>query len=250
MRRCLALALAGLFCFAQGSQGGHITLLGAGKQGAGGGGGGGTWTLVANTTTAGTASGTSSAVNASGAKLFVATIGCYTNSGAANCNAVSDSSSNTWTRIATGDTVNSFQINMFYVISPTTTASHTFSFACGGTGNCFAAMEVQAWTESGTPVFDQNSFNHSLTTSTTTGSITPTGNNSLIVSGAMYDGASGSAFSVDSGLTITNQQQLASGVSEGGAMGYLQQTTAAAINPTWSASTASTFIAGIANFKP
>lgn len=225
-----------------------VTLTGAGsyKRGTGGG-GGGVWTLVASGKGAGAGGGTSAALNTATSKLFVVTVACYAGSGG-TCNTASDSSSNTWTRIGTGTVLNSFQFNIFYVISPTTSGSHTFTTTCAS-ANCFAAMEVQAWTESGTPVFDVSNFGNAASSSTAAGSVTPTVNNSLLVTGSGNDGAS-TVSSIDTGFTKTDDNQFNSGVNVGGAIAYFQQSTAAAINPTWSATSATTFVAGIASFKP
>ena len=252
MRRVLALAgLLALWCLPAFAQ---VGLPWPGPGTAHSAGGGSPWTLTAHGAVAGAASGTTSALNTTGAKLFVIVIGCYEGGGGhcdqTNTN-VSDSSGNTYTRVATGAVLNTFDFEIYYKISPTTSSTETFSFTCGGI-NCFAAMEVQAWTEAGTPTFDTgiDSFGSASASSTTTGSITPSVNNALVVSGAVYDATSGSSFSVTGGFTISDQQALVPSTNEGGAAGYLLQSTAAAANPTWSATTGTTFIAGIASFKP
>jgi poly(3-hydroxybutyrate) depolymerase len=82
-----------------------------------------------------------------------------------------------------------------------------------------------------------------------TGSVTASVNNELYIAAAGFDQGS-AAPSIDSSFTITDTRFYVSGQSEGGSMAYYVQSTAGAINPTWTFSGAFTNSAAIATFKP
>ena len=86
-------------------------------------------------------------------------------------------------------------------------------------------------------------------TSLATGSVTPSEDNELVVSGvSIADGSSGT-YAVDSGLTITDQILASAGNFEGGGLAYIIQTSAGAVNPTWSWTGSVNSAAVIATFK-
>lgn len=160
---------------------------------------------------------TTAAIDTTGATILVISAQ-FT---AAQVAVITDSKSNTWTAIPQVDgTIDANQI--FYALNPIVGAGHTFTITAPK-----PALEVQAW-KGATFAFD---VSNTAAGSTPQGaSVTPSANNSLIVSG-MATAASG-VFSVSSGFVITDVDP-GSASQASGAMAYYQQAVAAAITPTW-----------------
>jgi hypothetical protein len=205
------------------------------KQTSGGGGGGGAYSFLTNASAnaAGTGTATTSAVNTSGAALIVVSISWF-----AGTPTLSDSAGNTWTALTTyGDTGNSADYcKLYYCVNPATSASHTFSVHSTATG--YPVICVQAFSySSGTPSLDAATGFNGTGTNTTTlqpGSLTPAGNNELLVTAATWNTHAITSTGV-AGYTITNQaEQGSNGIS--GGLAYLIQSTGSAVNPTWSMS--------------
>jgi hypothetical protein len=100
----------------------------------------------------------------------------------------------------------------------------------------------------GAPFDVQNGATATAGSSLATGSVTPSAAGALILSG--WAGMNGtSAPAVDSALTITATQNPLAGQCLAGAVAYKIQTTAAAINPTWSWTGTDHVAASVAVFK-
>jgi hypothetical protein len=210
-------------------------------------GGGGGSTLVAHATAGGQTAPTTSALNTTGANFLVATVSEYSGD---VTGMVTDSKSNTWVAGPTnvgGDCYHA----MFYVCSPTVGASHTFKYDNGA--NVFGTIQVSAWSgATGSTIDQQNSFSQSGTTSTLQpGSITPSANNTVVVSGVCFADDGGiQTYTVNSPFTVSDFVPMVPTLSEGGARAYRIQTTATAANPTWTDSAAyGNSIASIGSFK-
>jgi hypothetical protein len=195
--------------------------------------------LVANCTqtTQGFSSTTTNSCDSTGATLLVvvvASIGTPT---------VSDSKSNTWTSLTNYSSGSAVRI--FYSINPVVGSGHTFTAA---SSNSFPNVMALAFsgTDTTSPFDAQNGGSTSGGTSQATGSVTPAENNEVLVSGAAA-GSTGT-LSVDSSFTITNAPAPSVGVVWGSAA-YLIQTSAGAVNATWSKSGSTTMGAAIATFK-
>lgn len=152
--------------------------------------------------------------------------------------AVSDNSSNTWTAL-TQYTASAFPaVQMFYVFSPTTSSSHTFSISSmAGDNNC-PAMAVLAFKNMGSPhAFDaQNGSAASNSTSTQNpGSITPARNGELLIAAIGAD--SSTADTINSSFTVSNYVARNGPSNWSISVAYFVQSTAAAINPTWTLGT-------------
>lgn len=199
----------------------------------GGGGGGSGFALVANAESTGAAGGsTSASITTTGAKLIVLSVTYYHDS-AANV-VVSDSKSNTWTAL-TARSSSSAGLRLYYCINPTVGSGHTFTASGSAT---YATIMAQAYSCDTTPVYQaETGASLGSVTSGQGGSITPSENNCLIVTGLNAWYASGS-FSIDSGFTISDSAPEVGGASFGSAFAYKIQTTAGAENPTWSWTTA------------
>lgn len=209
-----------------------------------------TITLISNTCAASTGgtgvSVTTSAINTTGATLIVISVSYLQTTGVA---LPTDSAGNTWTGL-TGQEVSGNTSNiLFYKTNPTTSATQTFT---ENHSNNFPSICVFAF--SGTLLsspFDVQNGSHSTSTATlATGSVTPSLNNELLITGFGVSNA-GSTMSINSGYTIPAGGQVAGAASNayGTAMAYLVQGTASSSNPTWTNSASGDLASTIATFK-
>ena len=196
----------------------------------------GTPVLISHVAILGT--GTTSAIDTTGADFCVANV---VNFGATP--APTDSGGGTWTGLAQQPNVN---VQMYYSTDTVQGPGHTFSIVAA-TG----AMEVACFGNIASVPLDQNAGSSSIGSFTTyqIGSITPTANKTLVISGFGANNSGGTITSVDSGFTITDTNQPTGGTI-GGSLAYLVQGPLAAENPTWT-TTGNTAVGGTnANFKP
>lgn len=200
--------------------------------------------LVSNTKVAGTGStGTTPSINTTGATFLVAIIGDQSGGVAP---VMSDSKSNTWINRTSYSTSVASRSTIAYVNNPTVGTGHTFTITSAGN---FPSICVAAF--SGTEIVsvydvENGSFTNGAT-SLQPGSITPSGNNYLVISGNGFNGTQ--TLSINSSFTITDQQQYGAGNNYGTALAYLVQGAAAAVNPTWSWGSSNFAAASIASFK-
>lgn len=184
--------------------------------------------LVANAAVAGANGGTTGAINTTGATLLVVAI----SESAGGQVTVSDNKSNTWT-VLTGQDGSQPDSRIYYVANPTVGAGHTFTSTGGST---FSVLSVAAFSGVVTTLpFDQQNGSSAAPYSNTTakpGSITPTQDNEVVVCGFGTVSDPGT-LTIDSGFAITNQTPFTGGTNYGGALAYLIQSTAAAVNPEW-----------------
>jgi hypothetical protein len=211
---------------------------------------GGSYNLLAHTSCA-SASGpncTTSAIDCTGASLIVGVVsGPYIN----YAPIFTDSSSNTY---STGPgNLSGSRAVIGYAISPTVTSSMTFT---DNQGTQYSSFMVACFSANPTPSLDQSASLEGSSTSSTfqPGSITPAVNNSLVVASLICfqpGGAGTSVSSVGSSFTMTDQEPYVNGTTYGGALAYLIQGTAAAVNPLWTMSSSNCTLSGtIASFKP
>jgi hypothetical protein len=174
----------------------------------------------------GTGGFTTSGIDTTGATALVANLCCYGPSGAP---ALTDSKGNVWHPTSADDNGIVRHI-LYYCVNPIVGSGHTFSIANVN----YSSIEVAAFSGvTGAAPLDsyivaQGGGGGSLQA----GSITPANNNSVIVAGVGFS-ANGTVSSIDSSFTITDNQAAVSGQCEGGALAYLVQTTAGAVNPQW-----------------
>lgn len=187
---------------------------------------------------------TTAAINTTGANFCV--IGVSPASSISSFTGVSDSQGNTWTGLTPADNGSDTEAVIYYAKNVTTNASHTFSAAgivLAIVAACFSNVNTTS------PFSTQNGAFTAAATTVATGSITPGGNGALIVS--MFGTCTAaSSIAVDSGMTIIDTQPWVVGNNCGGALAYKVQTTAAAINPTWTYGTSQKLAAVIASFLP
>ena len=190
---------------------------------------------------------TSSAINTTGASLLVIVEFCYNGPDPASYSP-NDSKSNSWHYIQTY-TGNHTSIGIWYAWAPTVGTSHTFS---APSGCSYGHIDITAYSGVQTlsnPLDKQNGYGVSKAATIQPGSITPTVNGELIVSACASVLSSG-AVTVDSGFAVQNSWTNNSVYFSDA---YLVQSTAAAINPTWTVpgySGSYGEVAVVASFKP
>jgi hypothetical protein len=184
------------------------------------------------------------AINNTGANFGVAVVADY--NFVNPLGPITDSNSgNVWIATTSYDATYC-RVTIFYSTGPTFGSSETFTYTKSGS---FPSMNVATFGGVLVPSpLDQGNGAAGNATSIQTGNITPTTNNQLIIAGLNFNGTE--TISIDTGFTITDQQQFNSGNNFGGAMAYLVQGSAGAINPTWTFSGGSADTsANIASFK-
>jgi len=178
---------------------------------------------------------TTGAIDTTGALLLVA---CVARVGAAT---LTDSKGNSWTALS----LTSY--GGIYYSQPTSVGSgHTFSLASTGT---FPSVAVAAYAGTNTTSpFDQQSATGDTGGGTTasTGSVTPSENNELLVA---FAGGGATLSSIDASFTIRESVALVSSQHYACALADQIQTTITARNPTWTFSGATDGRASIATFR-
>jgi hypothetical protein len=213
------------------------------------------WSVLSHTKVAGAASSaavTTPAINTTGADVIV----FATTEATANAlGAPSDSASNTWpaATINDNDVPDTRRAVLYVLRNPTTSASHTFTWTPGGTNSAFSPVVVIALSgslKSATPVDQTSSANSGVTLVTTeaAGSITPTQNNEMLVTVLAHSFTPISAASINNG-TIYESLVYVGGTTYGLYLGAFNQVTAAAINETWSWTTAVPATAMVVSLK-
>lgn len=206
---------------------------------------GGGPSLIASTIVGGGASGvTSSGIDTTGANFIVVGV-VYYNLGTPSSPALTDNKSNTWTAL-TSQTAATGKTLLYYCFGPTVGSGHTFSF---GGNNVYSSIAVSAWSGIATSPFDvENGATNNVGTSLSTGSITPSQNNTLLIS-CLGDTSIGT-ISINSGFTISGTVAYSAGNFYGLSMAYKVLSAIAATNPQWSTTGAGVeLLATIASFK-
>jgi hypothetical protein len=184
-------------------------------------------------------SGTVALLNTLGATLLVYSAGFFATA------TPTDSAGNTWTPLTLHTGSGGVQHRVFYVRNPLTSAGHGFSAT--GTG-IYGCGVVWAFTDpAGAPTYEAENGAGGTGTSRQPGSVTPTTSGALIVSGVAIASVQ-TSITVNAGLAATTFNG-SSGVALAAGGGYLVQSPAAAINPTWSWGVAGDHAASIAVFK-
>jgi hypothetical protein len=221
------------------------------KRGAGvvAAGGGGTIAFISNAKASAATNNpaTTTGADTTGANLLVVVAVTYGSSAASGSATVTDSKSNTWTSLTDYTNGNS-HIAIWYAKNATVGASHTFTLTphiSGGYPTIFAS-----WWSGANTTAPQDQANGAASATGTTlqpGSITPGTNNQLVITG-ISDNDNGNK-TVSAGFTRQDINQNNS--FECGAWAYQIQTTATAVNPTWTEGTNNVARAtAIVSFKP
>lgn len=201
----------------------------------------GTIAPVANTSCGAATTCTTGAINTTGATLAVIAATDFNNTiQAAN---ISDSKGNTWTNLTTQFS-STTRARLFYSVLSSVGSGHTFTVASAS----FPSIVVRTFSgvKTSSP-FDVETGGTSSTTTVATGSLTPSENNELIVTGVGFDRIA--TPSIDSGFNTPVGVNFSSGSNMGTSLSYIIQTTATAVNPTWTVSGSGFLAAPIASFK-
>jgi hypothetical protein len=186
---------------------------------------------------------TTAGVDTTGADLIV--IGIAYNVGATPI--ISDNKGNIWTAL-TSNITSTAVARLYYCVNPAVGTGHTFSNT-GSANLCAIFMEAFSGVAPGSKKDQETGNTSTISLTVQTGNITPTQNNELLVTVLGFNLAGLSA-SINSGFTKTDEQNFLTGTYYGGAMAYLIQTTAGAINPTWTRTTnADSNATSIASFR-
>lgn len=200
--------------------------------------------LIASTSKVGTLNTvTTDAIDTTGANFIVLAIAI--DAGATPT--ISDSKGNTW--VALSSSSQTVKTILYYSVNPTVGTGHTFSNTAAGN---YCAIAVQAFSRirTASPFAEQNGATSTGTTTISTGAVSPVFNDALIVTAAGFN-AAGLNLTIDSGFTVTGDEEFGSGNNYGIAMAYLIQSTAASVNPTWTRGTGTGAMSTrIATFKP
>ncbi len=180
------------------------------------------------------------------ADLIVVSIQSYT--GDSGTSGVSDSQSDAYSTAVTQAQSDCAGLLKIYFVHGSSFSS-SMNFTATGSAT-FPAIQVQGFSGSASSPLDQTNSASSGTTfvnSIQPGSITPTQDNELVVTNVFVCGVR--TWTVNDSFTITDQSTETAN-AEGGALAYLIQTTATAVDPTWSEGGANvTPAAAIASFK-
>lgn len=205
------------------------------------------WALVSSTSKAAGADGdlTTDAITTSTAKL-IAVIASWGVAGSGTPT-VTDNNGNSWTKKTTrSSTTGSPQsVAIFYAYHPSVgKVGHTFTLA-GVVNHSMAVLAFSGDLPVGDPFDVENGAFSNSANVLSTGSITPNFGNELIIA-AMSGNSSPS--SIDNGMTLQESKNVGA-YPYGVGAAYKVQTTAAAINPQWTASATANISAAIASFK-
>lgn len=180
---------------------------------------------------------TTPSIDTTGADLIVIGVGSYQ-----TAPTLTDSKGNVWTALTKSASNAVSQI--YYCQSPTVGAGHTFTVT--GT-NTYSNLSVAAFSGSVASPFDVLSVANSTGTTVNPGSITPSADNELVFFIGCSQTGTAESFSVGTLDSLASGSSVNVGIADG----YVIQTTAAAINPTFTATSNGTFplSASIASFK-
>jgi hypothetical protein len=202
---------------------------------------------VANTLKApGANGGTTDAIDTTGATLLVMVLSAINAVGLGST--PTDSKGNTWTPRTGYSSGGNGAVKTFYVENPIVGSGHTFTYS---RASSFPVIMVLAFNGTVlTSVYDvENGAGQVGGTTLQTGSVTPSENNEVLIAGTGIEGT-GRTATINSSFTITDGIAGDGATRMGGYAAYLIQTTATAVNPTWTYSGAVTRVAAnIATFK-
>jgi hypothetical protein len=210
------------------------------------------WCEIAKTA-AGSPNGstvTTSGIDTTGADLLIVVISYYDGNGAITSGKLSDSKSNTWVSAISQADQSTTAANFVLYSKPTSVGSaHTFTVAASA-GLTYQTISVYTVSGSHASPLDQTASSQgSLDTSRQPGSITPSANNCLIISGWTLITINGGSPSIGSGFTVETFVDNDGANHQAGSLASFTQATAAAINPTWTWTVPGANAATIVSFK-
>jgi hypothetical protein len=142
--------------------------------------------------------------------------------------AVTDSNSNTWIQGPTQTNSGYGYVTPYYVFNPTTGTNQTFEYQANAPNT---AISVMAFSGVASGPDQSSSASTSYGTTLQSGSVTPTNANELISNCSGNNGNTLTGASIASPMTLVDS--LSGGLAPSVADAYQIQTTAMAVNPTW-----------------
>lgn len=193
---------------------------------------------------------TTGQIDTTGANLLVVVGTYYGLAGTPVSTDINDSKANTWSVGTEYETVGANSgIRIWYSVPTSVGSGHTFTFDADVARAQYVSITVAAFSGAAASPFDQQNGNNGGGAATIQpGSVTPSENNCVVITGVVT-GGSATIDSINGGFTISNTTQYSNGVHLGGSLAYLIQTTAAAANPTWTLSASADCAAAIMSFK-
>jgi hypothetical protein len=184
-------------------------------------------------------------INTTGATLLV--VGC-SNLDASGTPVITDSKSNTWTQRTAYSSGSTTRATIFYVANPPggkLGSAHTFT---GTLASGFVAIDAYAFSFCAAVPFDvENGRSAEDAHVTQPGTVTPTNDNSLIVTCLSFTGAT--TATINQSFTNPDVILQVGGQNIGISVGYLIQTAKGAVNPTWTYGLSDSGNCSIAVFK-
>lgn len=187
--------------------------------------------------------GTTSSVDSTGGNLVVVAVSSYDLTSAPT---VSDSKGNTYNALTARVYAGSHRVQLFYAENATVGSGHTFTVT-GSTSYASISVNVFSGAKS-SGAFDQQNGAAGANSPASTGSVTPTEDNEVVVAGIALDSAP-SGLSINGGFSTPAVAYFAGGSAYGVGSAYLIQTTATAANPAWSWTGGSQEPTAIATFR-
>ncbi len=140
--------------------------------------------------------------------------------------------SNTWVPDISKGTGASFTLDHYHAYSPS--VSSTMTFTITSAANTFPSVTARCFSGTIGSTVDQTNGVNSVSASSPqqTGSVTPSSDHEIIITSIQDGGASG--YAINSGFTTPEFVGISGGQYIGIASSYLIQSTAAAVNPSWS----------------
>lgn len=194
-----------------------------------------------------------SGVDTTGATLIVLAVPFFSAVHTVDALDISDSKGNSYTALAvcsSSGTAAASDIRFFYIASPVVGAAHTVSLSSGGAA-VYPSIAMIALSGTAASPLDQQNCGPATTTGDTTrqpGSVTPSENSEIVITGVGLGGSNGS-IAIDSSFTIADSNGVNAGQGFGDGLAYIIQTSAGAVNPTWSATAPDFRASVIATFK-
>lgn len=182
---------------------------------------------------------TTGSMDTTGADLIVVLLS-FLNSGACF---LSDSQGNTYFHLQPA--VQGLNTGLYFCVSPATSASHTFTATSTGTN--YPTIAAIAFSGAAAIPFDkQNGDSSGSASSLASGSVTPSEDNELLVTGA---GHAGGSFTGVSSPFMLEQSVGTAANNYAAGIGYEIQTTATARSATWTDAVTAQMQVVIASFK-
>lgn len=190
---------------------------------------------------------TTSGIDTTGANLIVVSIAWHP--GSYGSGVLSDSKGNTWTGLTERAAFFVARNKLFYCLNPTVGSGHTFSTGQFNGQNPAIGVLAFSGAHASSSYANENGATVAPGTSLATGSITPPENDCLVVSGLGTEKANTTTNTAIGSSFTAFKTEASGGNSCGSGIAYLIQTTASAVNPTWTWTTSTYACASIASFK-